>query len=430
MNMNRVILVGNGFDLAHNLPTSYNDFLDWYWELRGISMMVSNKQVDDDSLSCFRLKLEGYSWYTYNCCNYLSQRGVSGKDFITHLKDSPNTCTITYSPLAKAIMNTLQMRGWVDIENEYYRLLVATHNSGSLDVKKAAEINSQLGCIREKLATYLLAVQNDSRYACVRNEPTRNLMLQAINPRDVSVSSQGLLQEFIEERVQYSDNQWHDLLCSYNDFDLRDRIRETKDVAERVRSQMTANVSSYFFRKFDIDEFLLPDKILLLNFNYTSMADSYMPKAKIFQLNHIHGTLADKDNIIFGYGDELDKNYDGLKEKNENEYLKNMKSVKYMESENYRKLLEFIDSDSFQIYIMGHSCGNSDRTLLNTLFEHDNCVSIKPFYHQKEDGSDNYLDIVQNISRNFTDMKLMRDRVVNKTYCEPLPQLQVHNEVN
>ena len=25
---------------------------------------------------------------------------------------------------------------------------------------------------------------------------------------------------------------------------------------------------------------------------------------------------------------------------------------------------------------------------------------------------------VQNISRNFTDMKLMRDRVVNKTYCD------------
>lgn len=32
------------------------------------------------------------------------------------------------------------------------------------------------------------------------------------------------------------------------------------------------------------------------------------------------------------------------------------------------------------------------------------------------------MDIVQNISRNFTDMKVMRDRVVNKTLCEPLPQ--------
>lgn len=30
--MNRIILVGNGFDLAHNLPTSYKNFNDWYWE--------------------------------------------------------------------------------------------------------------------------------------------------------------------------------------------------------------------------------------------------------------------------------------------------------------------------------------------------------------------------------------------------------------
>ena len=68
---------------------------------------------------------------------------------------------------------------------------------------------------------------------------------------------------------------------------------------------------------------------------------------------------------------------------------------------------------------MGHSCGNSDRTLLNTLFEHKNCVSIKPFYYIREDGTDNYMELIQNISRNFTNMKMMRDRVVNKTFCEP-----------
>lgn len=93
-----------------------------------------------------------------------------------------------------------------------------------------------------------------------------------------------------------------------------------------------------------------------------------------------------------------------------------------MESNKYREMLSFIESSPFQIFVMGHSCGNSDRTLLNTLFEHKNCVSIKPYYYQKEDGSDNYLNIIQNVSRSFTDMKLMRDRVVNKTFCEPLPQ--------
>ena len=74
---------------------------------------------------------------------------------------------------------------------------------------------------------------------------------------------------------------------------------------------------------------------------------------------------------------------------------------------------------------MGHSCGNSDRTLMNALFEHRNCVSIKPFYYKSQDGNDNYQDIIQNISRNFTDMQLMRVRVVNKKYCEPLPQNEV-----
>ena len=29
--MNKLILVGNGFDLAHGLPTSYKDFIDDFW---------------------------------------------------------------------------------------------------------------------------------------------------------------------------------------------------------------------------------------------------------------------------------------------------------------------------------------------------------------------------------------------------------------
>ena len=92
-----------------------------------------------------------------------------------------------------------------------------------------------------------------------------------------------------------------------------------------------------------------------------------------------------------------------------------------MEATNYRKVLAFIESEPFQVLIMGHSCGNSDRTLLNTIFEHKNYVSIKPYYYQDvEKGKDNYMELVQSISRNFTDMKLMRSRVVNKTQCTPL----------
>ena len=149
---------------------------------------------------------------------------------------------------------------------------------------------------------------------------------------------------------------------------------------------------------------------------------NWKPKEPNIKINHIHGTLEHPNSVIFGYGDELDRDYKDLARLNDNEYLRNIKSIKYLESKNYHEVLSFIGWGKFQIYIMGHSCGNSDRTLLNTLFEHKNCASIKPFYYQSKNGDDNYLDIVQNISRNFTDMKLMRDRVVNKEFCEPLPQ--------
>lgn len=162
---------------------------------------------------------------------------------------------------------------------------------------------------------------------------------------------------------------------------------------------------------------IMSDNVMLLNFNYTKTARKYVaPESD----NHIHGCLDNPESVIFGYGDELDSEFEKLKNLNDNECLRNVKSIRYLEADDYRKMLAFIESGPFQVCIMGHSCGNSDRTLLNTLFEHKNCVSIKPYYYKKEEGTDNYLELVQNIYRNFTDMKLMRDRVVNKMFCEPL----------
>ena len=163
-----------------------------------------------------------------------------------------------------------------------------------------------------------------------------------------------------------------------------------------------------------------PNNIMLLNFNYTNTADMYLPKAYKYSINHIHGDLSNPESVIFGYGDERDDEYEVLMKKNDNEYLQHIKSFRYLEASNYRDMLSFIESAPYQVCIMGHSCGLSDRTLLATLFEHPNCVSIKPYYHRKEDGSDNYRELVQNIARNFTSPTLMRDRVVRKDRCEPL----------
>ena len=164
---------------------------------------------------------------------------------------------------------------------------------------------------------------------------------------------------------------------------------------------------------------LQTEHIMLLCFNYTGTAQKYEQHGG-YIINYIHGDLDHPEHIIFGYGDELDKDYQNLLEMNDNNLLKNVKSVKYLETSCYHKMLDFLMAAPYQVFIMGHSCGNSDRTLLNTVFEHKNCVSIKPFYYKRNDGSDNYLELVQNISRNFTNMRLFRDRVVNKEQCQTI----------
>ena len=30
--MNKLVIIGNGFDLAHGLPTSYKDFFNDFWK--------------------------------------------------------------------------------------------------------------------------------------------------------------------------------------------------------------------------------------------------------------------------------------------------------------------------------------------------------------------------------------------------------------
>lgn len=287
----------------------------------------------------------------------------------------------------------------------------------SSDNESIAKLNNELAFLKSQLIAYLSNIEKEFINDSIVKGSIKAKMLEPINPRDISIrAKKNIWTDFVKNRLNNSD--LDELLgCYYDNFKAKIRIKNFKSVNQDQINYMGINsINDEEFPR----ELFYPDNILLLNFNYTRTADLYLPNEEIFKVNHIHGDLSDKSNIIFGYGDELDDNYKNILKQDNNEYLKNIKSINYLNSTNYREMLSYIESSPYQIYIMGHSCGLSDKTLLNTLFEHDNCVSIKPFYYINNEGFDNYTEIVQNISRNFTDMKLMRDRVVNKTFCKTL----------
>ena len=407
--MNRVVLIGNGFDLAHGYPTRYEDFINWYWDKRVFSFHGNLTPLSEDCLCSIKMTPNNnercWNIFAFNNSGFFDKNSMkiikpSGKEIIKAIEDEPELYELKFSPFFKSICESIETKGWVDIEREYYNhVKMCAETTSYNDSTSIKELNFQLEYLRKLLVEYLKSLQYFNR----ENEDISNIIYGYFNSDDIAVSRQS------------------------------DYYAHCENYGMLIPDGKEAEV------RFGNKKFSKPCNVLLLNFNYTPIAIAYL-LIQIEELRYgkdlradmvfIHGDIAKPRTIIFGYGDELDDTYGSLLKFEDNEYIKFIKSIKYLESDNYRKLLEFIESDSFQIYIMGHSCGNSDRTLLNTLFEHRNCVSIKPYYYQKEDGSDNYMEIVQNICRNFTDMKLMRDRVVNKTFCEPLPQTTTNGTTN
>lgn len=54
--MNRLVIIGNGFELAHGLKTSYNDFIDWYWGQRINRLSLLHAKEDGDLLCKLSIK--------------------------------------------------------------------------------------------------------------------------------------------------------------------------------------------------------------------------------------------------------------------------------------------------------------------------------------------------------------------------------------
>lgn len=408
--MNRLIIVGNGFDLAHGLKTKYSDFINWYWD--GVRQKVTGTSslFFKDTLCEIRPKYSSYF------APELSRQYDCSKDFIFALQKNSDF-SVKISEFLLIISKSVYSKGWVDIEEEYYSLLKAIANDRSSKYYTNPNLlNTELSYIKDKLYEYLITIQDGCNISFIN--AIKKIFMQAFKWQDISVRDYNSLYQHLECRMRLSESELRNLLSVY-DIPAAEKVyalseEDLKSCSARERYPDVSKAPTLF---------LLPEKIMLLNFNYTNVADKYLREGTFFEIIHIHGCLRNPEKIIFGYGDELDDDYQNLLKKNDNRYLENVKSIRYLETDNYRKMLYFIESAPFQVYIMGHSCGNSDRTLLNTIFEHQNCVSIKPFYYRKDDRNDDYIQIVQNISRNFKDMTRMRDRVVNKQYCSPMPQL-------
>ncbi|WP_179344487.1 AbiH family protein [Winogradskyella ursingii] len=403
--MNRLFIIGNGFDLAHGLPTSYNHFINDFWgNLQNTFHKDVHKEIlfiDESYLGIFDYiePTTNFNNHVENLKEYAKNRNLDFNDKSYTLRDRSSSFRSFFefkNNFFLLINKNQSIDSWVDIEDLYYSELKKIVKSESLDtrstpeewerVKKAnvKKLNQEFHCIKLLLVEYLKRViaSYDFNYDSKRQWVKYHNILKPIS---ILNSEKGILKEF-------------------NDFSDKNLV---KSFYENQKESSEPKSISYF-----------------LSFNYTPSLSRYINSLSEegfdIRLNQIHGKV--NEDIVFGFGDESDEDYPLIENINNNEYLTFFKSFNYLENDRYNNFLNFIDSSPFQLIVMGHSLGLSDRVLLKTVVENENCKSIKTYYHQGE-SVDNFREIIQNLSRHFSDKSLMRKKVVNKLYCTPLPQI-------
>lgn len=337
--MNYLYLVGNGFDLAHKLPTSYQEFiLSFYKEsifsikpnkIYSVGPMVINKLHDNlYDPEVFTLK------ELIELCN---------RNNVTF--DYPNK-------FFQKIVDDYSDERWVDIEFAYYleilEILAPEHriSNEEYDLKgNVVKLNNELNEIKSLLLKYLKSIKTDD-------------------------------------------------------------VQKSEAINSHIRNPNKE----------------LNEQNLFLNFNYTSIIEKYIDRSRGDENINIHGNLEDNlDDIIFGYGDEMDLMYPSIENLNINEFLDNFKSFGYLKKGNYQRLNSFLNSD-FEVIIMGHSCGISDRVLLNSIFTKKECIKIHICYYEKSETRNDFFEKTQEISRHFgtANKEEMRVKIVPFDESNPL----------
>lgn len=386
--MNRIILIGNGYDLSCGLPTRYEDFIldhiknaikvaydsnrdfneklikvengdpiNRVIDIKWIMSINSMDELKKSDYVSFTAKPQNQNKFSLND-NLEFLRPITSSDINNDI--SSKRFHVSFN--SSMFKSLLEDENWTDIESHYFKL-VNKLNKNDVGNKNLNSLNEEFEYLKDELKRYI--------------EKTEMKYTEGKLP-NLKSQDERLIKRF---------------------FDMR------RD-----------SLGNPFIKGNGIKEDL--DKVLFINFNYTSILSHHLNTLKNsnfqrykftnFEVINIHGNIKDKEEIIFGYGDENQKDYEILEEMEINDYLKNIKSFYYALNNKYRRVLNFI-SVPYDVFSVGHSLGVSDRILLKTILGDSNCKEIRLFHRGNKES---FFKSVISLSRHFKDKSLLRKKLI------------------
>lgn len=398
--MNDIIILGNGFDLAHGLATGYKDYVR---EMLIDSLIVKGGERPTYTDSPFKLSRS------------IDKSGVSVTDLWEAAKKENRKLCELYNSLLETpkddesrfirrIIEDFENKGWVDLEETFFSILKESIAEDGIHSDRIKALNKQMEELGKSLCQYLKEITKTTGTEQSQEIQTNleEIAKQSINRAiDILIQNTGELtrRRSLEGR-----------LLTMDDYDAL-----SLDAAKELSS-----ITVLTFNYTDTCEALYKDALTIKVKDIEAISQAREMPSLAWKIKdditpsfiHIHGSLKEEKDIVLGYGDETTDKFRELEDANDNELTKYFKSFYYMQNSRYRQFFEVLERGPFRLHLMGHSCGLSDRVLLSSIFNHPNLEDVKIYYHDRGENNNDYFQLCQNISRHFHDKHAMRLKIL------------------
>lgn len=381
---NKILIIGNGFDLYHNLPTRYSDFLFFAQHWNEFKRFYDEKNVDlehetarlvdirlGENGELTSLSLEDFaehaSYFSEEHINYLDEH-LQYNAWLTYFNKSD-----------------VPGRNWIDFEAEIQRVLqqVEIYYTEFLPTIKDAVVPEQ-----EMTSTMKDAVLTFSKRLREVNRHYENVAVKPIcgdGDRDPEVlhANKEMLLAYMKKEL--------DALDRCLDYYLQDFV-----------SVIDCNIYS--------EQIKALGDVQLLNFNYTYTYNTVYGERPDLEHHHIHGELKE-DNLVLGIADD---SFEGSID-----YVYFQKYFQRIQKRTGSLYKKWLSNESgltrlkYKVYIMGHSLGAADRGVLKDFFcDDENVEQITIFYHDQMSYESQVINLIAMFGKDFVIEQTGNNRIV------------------
>ena len=368
--MKNILIIGNGFDIAHNLKTSYNDFLKFCNKVRdlttGLFLEIPNntylnneimmKQLESESI----LELENY--------------------FQTN--------------------NEKIIREFISLANKNFWIDYITQNQSTMD-EKWSDLEYVIGVVIESLSYYTDHLKDLKEETTIyhKNRKTIKCIIDYLNKHTSTDSDDYQKINMFQRQILEDLNSLTRLLEIYLD---------------TVLSYPIADNLPFFQSKIRFD--------FILSFNYTKTYEKVYG-IKDDEIFNIHG-YADsnrnksENNMVFGIGQVL-KDEKGNESNYRNEYIPFQKYYQRIIKKTGNKYKQWLKAEERKnVFIYGHSLEIADGDIIKDFIDSTNSF-IYVFYYDQESLN----SLVVNLISIFD-----KDKVIELTNKEQISFISCNDE--